>query len=65
VIGTLSLVLIDLSSYRAWGFWNKQNILKNNDYEDDQILRKATVKSERSVGVCEIELIWTIENLGK
>jgi hypothetical protein len=49
----------------VWDFWNKQNILKNNDYENDRILLEATVKSGRSVGVCETELIWTIENLGK
>ena len=39
--------------------------LKNEVFENDRILRKATVKSGRSVGVCEIELIWAIENLGK
>jgi hypothetical protein len=42
-----------------------KNILKNNDSENDRILRKPTVKSGRPEGVCEIELIWTIENLGK
>jgi hypothetical protein len=40
-------------------------VLKNNDSENDRILRQATVKSGRSVGVCEIELVWAIENLGE
>jgi hypothetical protein len=38
---------------------------KNDSEKTTDFLRKATVKSERSVGVCEIELIWAIENLGK
>jgi hypothetical protein len=38
---------------------------KNNDFENGRILRKATVQSGLSVGLCESELIWEIENLGK
>jgi hypothetical protein len=39
--------------------------LKNEVFENGRILRKATVKSGRSVRVCENELIWPVENLGK
>jgi hypothetical protein len=46
-------------------FLRQRKKLKNEVFENDRILRKATVKSGRSVGVCETELIWAIENLGK
>jgi hypothetical protein len=39
--------------------------IEKRGFENDRTLRKATVKSGRSVGVCEIELIWAIENLVK
>jgi hypothetical protein len=46
-------------------FLRQRKKLKNEVFENDRILRKETVKSGRSVDVCEIELIWAIENLGK
>jgi hypothetical protein len=39
--------------------------IENEVFENDRSLRKQTVKSGRSERVCEIELIWTNENLGR
>jgi hypothetical protein len=46
-------------------FLRQRKKLKTDVFENDRNLRKATVKPGRSVGVCEIELNWAIENLGK
>jgi hypothetical protein len=46
-------------------FLRQRKKLKNEVFENDRILLIATVKSGRSVEVCEIELIWAIENVGK
>jgi hypothetical protein len=54
---TLSIPCVEFLEYK------KET--EKNDSENDRILRKATAKSGRSVGVCEIELIWAIKNLVK
>ena len=47
------------------GVFETAKEIENEVFEKDRILRKPTIKSGRSVGVCETELIWAIENLGK